>query len=482
MTAVRTEYDSLYIGGQWRRPASDERVTVISPHTGQPIGSTPAASPVDVDRAVAAARRAFDETEWPRLPPSVRAEAVARVLDVYRTRTDEMAETVMAEMGSPRWFAELAQGPGGAAMLSTFLDAAATIEWDTPGQGHNAGAVVRREPVGVVGAITPWNVPQLVIVPKLAPALLAGCTVVVKAAPESPLDALLLAQIIDEADLPDGVVSILVGGREAGEHLVRHPDVDKIAFTGSSAVGRRIAGICGERLARVSLELGGKSAAIVLDDADLTRTAEGLKFASFLNNGQACVAQTRVLAPRARYAETVEALADMVAHIMVGDPADPATYVGPLVTQRQQERVLGYIAQGENEGARAAAGGKAMPSGLSGGWYVTPTLLADVDNNMAVAREEIFGPVVCVIPYDGEDDAVRIANDSPFGLAGSVWSKDKAHARALANRMRTGMVGINGFAPDLWSPFGGYKQSGIGREYGPVGLAGYLEYKSIYGS
>ncbi len=209
-----------------------------------------------------------------------------------------MTETVIAEMGSPRWFAELAQGPGGAAMLSTFLDAARTVEWERPGHGHNAGALVRREAVGVVGAITPWNVPQLVIMPKLAPALLAGCTIVVKAAPESPLDALLLAEIIDEAGLPEGVVSILVGGREAGEHLVRHPDVDKIAFTGSSAVGRRIAGICGERLARCSLELGGKSAAVVLPDADLGRTAEGLKFASFLNNGQACVAQTRVLAPR----------------------------------------------------------------------------------------------------------------------------------------------------------------------------------------
>jgi betaine-aldehyde dehydrogenase len=367
-------------------------------------------------------------------------------------------------------------------MLSAFLDAAASFEWEVLGRGHNAGAIVRREPVGVVGAITPWNVPQLVIIPKLAPALLAGCTIVIKAAPESPLDALLLATLIEEAELPPGVVSILVGGREAGEHLVRHPDVDKIAFTGSSAVGRRIAGICGERLARCSLELGGKSAALILDDADLSRTAAGLKFASFLNNGQACVAQTRVLASRKRYAETVDALAAMVEEIVVGDPSDPATYVGPLVAQRQQERVVGYLHGAAAQGARTVVGGPERPPDVDDGWYVAPTLLADVDNSMTVAREEVFGPVVCVIPYDDEDDAVRIANDSPFGLAGSVWTKDRAHGKEVADRLRTGMVGINGFAPDLWSPFGGYKESGIGREYGPVGLDAYLEYKSIYGA
>jgi aldehyde dehydrogenase (NAD+) len=478
---VRTEYDSLYIGGQWLPAATGERITVVSPHTGRPVGSTPCATEEDVDRAVALARQAFDSSPWPHLAPEERAEAVTRLLEAYQERIPEMTEIVIAEMGSPRWFAELAQGPGGAAMLSTFLDAARTVHWEEPGSGHNAGALVRREAVGVVGAITPWNVPQLVIMPKLAPALLAGCTIVVKAAPESPLDALLLAEIVHEARLPDGVVSILVGGREAGEHLVRHRDVDKIAFTGSSAVGRRIAAICGERLARCSLELGGKSAAIVLQDADLARTAEGLKFASFLNNGQACVAQTRVLAPRSRYAESVDALASMVGEIAVGDPGDASTYVGPLVARRQQERVLGYLRQAEDEGARTVVGGTARPAGSGEGWYVAPTLLADVDNAMTVAQEEIFGPVVCVIPYDDEDDAVRIANDSPFGLAGSVWSKDRAHAGELARRMRTGMVGINGFAPDLWSPFGGYKQSGIGREYGPVGLESYLEYKSIYG-
>ncbi len=478
---MRTHYDSLYFGGRWLPAATDERITVVSPHTGRPIGSTPCATERDVDRAVALARQAFDHSPWPHLPPEVRAAAVTRVLDAYLERTAEMTEVVIAEMGSPRWFAELAQGTGGAAMLSTFLEAARSIEWEQIGRGHNAGALVRREPVGVVGAITPWNVPQLVIMPKLAPALLAGCTIIVKAAPESPLDALLLAEIVEEADLPEGVVSILVGGRDAGEQLVRHPDVDKVAFTGSSAVGRRIAAICGERLARCSLELGGKSAAVVLEDADLERTADGLKFASFLNSGQACVAQTRVLAPRSRYTATVDALAAMVAGIVVGDPGDPTIYVGPLVARRQQERVLGYLRGAGDDGARTVVGGIARPEGTGDGWYVAPTLLADVDNAMTVAREEIFGPVVCVIPYDDEEDALRIANDSPFGLAGSVWSSDRARAGELARRFRTGMVGINGFAPDLWSPFGGYKQSGIGREYGPVGLDAYLEYKSIYG-
>ncbi|HVA09065.1 MAG TPA: aldehyde dehydrogenase family protein, partial [Acidimicrobiales bacterium] len=352
MTAFRTEYNELFIGGRWEPSVDGQRVKVTSPHSAEVIGSVPDAAAADIDRAVASARAAFDTTPWPRMEPGERAAHLQRLLAAYSARTAEMAEVVIAEMGSPRWFAELAQGPGAAAMLSTFLTAAASFEWEMDGSDHNAGTVVRREPVGVVGAITPWNVPQLVIMPKLAPALLAGCTVVVKAAPESPLDALLLAEIIEEAELPPGVVSILVGGRAAGEHLVRHPDVDKIAFTGSSAVGRRIAAICGERLARCSLELGGKSAAVILDDADLVRTAAGLKFASFLNNGQACVAQTRVLTPRERYAETVDALDSMMQEMVVGDPDDSDTYIGPLVAQRQQERVWGYVDAAANDGAR----------------------------------------------------------------------------------------------------------------------------------
>ena len=479
---IRTEYDQLFIGGSWEVSAGSERIPVCSPHTGRQFGAVPLAVAADVDRAVAAARRAFDGSDWPRLDHQQRIEPVRRLLDIYRTRVTEMTEVVIAEMGSPRWFAEMAQGSGAAALLESFLDAADSFDWIVPPTAHNTGTSVRREPIGVVGAITPWNVPQLTIIPKLAPALIAGCTVIVKAAPEAPLDALLLAEMIDEARFPPGVVSILTGGPAAGERLVQHLGVDKIAFTGSSKVGGHIAAECGARLARCSLELGGKSAAIVLEDADLERTALGLKFASLLNSGQACVAQSRVLTPESRYADTVDALAEMFSDLSVGDPDDAGNYIGPLVSERQQQRVMEYIDIGIAEGAEPVVGGAGRPDGTAAGWYVRPTLFADVENSMRIAREEIFGPVLCVIPYRDERDAIEIANDSPFGLAGSVWTADRAHGREIADHLRTGMVGINGFGPDLWSPFGGYKQSGIGREYGPIGLSGYLEYKSIYGA
>jgi betaine-aldehyde dehydrogenase len=339
--------------------------------------------------------------------------------------------------------------------------------------------VVRREPVGVVGAIVPWNVPQFVTMSKLAPALIAGCTVVLKPAPETPLDAMLMADMLNEAGVPKGVVSIVPAGREVGEHLVRHAGVDKIAFTGSTAAGRRIAAICGEQLKRVSLELGGKSAAIILDDADLPGSMELLKFASLMNNGQACVAQSRILASRTRYDEVVEAVGDMMGALRVGNPQDEATDVGPLVAKRQQERVEKYIALGQEEGARVVVGGNGRPSGLDRGWYVQPTLFAGVSNDMKIAQEEIFGPVLAVIPYDDEEDAIRIANDSEYGLAGSVWSTDHEHAFDVARRIRTGTIAVNQYTMDFMAPFGGYKASGIGREFGREGLEHYLEPKTI---
>jgi betaine-aldehyde dehydrogenase len=339
--------------------------------------------------------------------------------------------------------------------------------------------VVRRLPTGVVGAIVPWNVPQVVTMSKLIPALIAGCTVVLKPSPESPLDALWVAELLDACGLPDGVVSVVPGGREVGEHLVRHPDVDKIAFTGSTAAGRRIGEICGSQVKRVSLELGGKSAAIVLDDADIAKTVEGLRFASFMNSGQACAAQTRVLAPRSRYAEVVDALAAMVADLVVGDPADAATEIGPMVSHRQQERVSGYIEVGEAEGARAVVGGPGRPDGLDHGWFVRPTLFADVHNDMRIAREEIFGPVLSVIPYGDEREAVAIANDSEFGLAGSVWTGDVERGEAVAGRVRTGTTAVNHYSADFNSPFGGFKSSGVGREYGPEGLDEFVELQAI---
>lgn len=309
--------------------------------------------------------------------------------------------------------------------------------------------------------------------------LLAGCTVVLKPAPETPLDALYLAEMAEEAGLPGGVLNVVPAGREASEHLVRHPGIDKVTFTGSTATGRHIAALCGGQLKRCSLELGGKSAAIVLEDADLGVLTAGLRSASFMNSGQACVAQSRVLASRSNYANLVDALAEMVKGFKVGDPHDPDTDVGPMVSQRQQERVESYIRLGQEEGAVVAVGGNGPPRGHEGGWYVKPTLFANATNEMRIAREEIFGPVVTVIPYDDRDDAVRIANDSDYGLAGSVWTADHDAGLDVARRVRAGTYGVNRYSMDMGSPFGGFKQSGIGRELGPEGLDAFVEYKSI---
>jgi betaine-aldehyde dehydrogenase len=434
----------------------------------------------DVDLAVAAARTAFDEGPWPRLEPSARVATLRRFADAYAARHHEMAALITAEMGSPITFSRVGQAWAPWSLLDTTLNLAATIEWEERrANPFGTHTLVRREPVGVVAAITPWNVPQITIMSKLAPALLAGCTIVVKPSPEAPLDALLMAEWLEEAGLPLGVVSVLPAGREVGECLVAHPGVDRVAFTGSTAAGRRIGAICGEQIKRVGLELGGKSAAIILDDADLDTVATGLRFASFMNSGQACAAQTRLLVPRRRHDEVAEVMAEVAGDLIVGDPLDEATEIGPMVSVRQQERVEGYIALGIEEGARVVAGGPGMPAGLAGGCYVRPTVFGSVDNNMRIAQEEIFGPVLVIVPYEGEEEAVRIANASEFGLAGSVWTADEAHGLEVARRIRTGTIGINKYAPDLSSPFGGYKSSGIGREYGREGLEEYFEMKSI---
>jgi betaine-aldehyde dehydrogenase len=314
---------------------------------------------------------------------------------------------------------------------------------------------------------------------KLAPALLSGCSIVIKPSPETPLDALWVCALLEEAGVPKGVVSVVPAGREVGEHLVRHPLVDKVAFTGSTAAGRKIGAICGEQLKRFSLELGGKSAAIILDDIDVAGMMEELKFASLMNTGQACIAQTRILASRSRYAEVVEALGTMVGDLKVGDPMDRENYIGPLVAKRQQERVEKYIALGQEEGARVVVGGSGRPSGLDKGWYVQPTVFADVSNDMRIAQEEIFGPVLAVIPYDDEEDAIRIANDSEYGLAGSVWTNDAAKGLDIARRVRTGTIAINRYLMDFFAPFGGFKASGMGREFGREGLEEYLEAKTM---
>src|SRR3954451_20517632 len=475
-----TDHDKLYIGGEWTDPATSDRIEVISPHTEQVVGSVPEASVADVDKAVAVARETFDRGDWSAAPPADRIAAVQRFSDAYAGRMDDMAKIVTEEMGSPISFSSIAQAPAPWMMLNSFIGVAQNYPWEEQRPGVFGDVIVRREPVGVVAGIVPWNVPQFVTMSKLAPALLSGCSIVVKPAPETPLDSYLMADCLDEAGIPKGVVSFLPAGREVGEHLVRHPNVDKVAFTGSTAAGRRIAAICGEQLKRYSLELGGKSAAIVLDDADLETTMAGLRFASLMNSGQACVAQTRILASRANYTAVVDALVETVATMSVGDPADPATEIGPLVAQRQQERVEKYIALGQEEGARVALGGNGMPDGLSRGWYVRPTVFADVDNRMRIAQEEIFGPVLSVIPYDDVDDAVRIANDSDYGLAGTVWTSDREAGLDVARRVRAGTYGVNTYTMDFAAPFGGFKSSGIGREFGPEGLAQYTELKSIY--
>ncbi|MEV4677990.1 MULTISPECIES: aldehyde dehydrogenase [Actinomadura] len=471
------EHDRLFIGGEWAAPAGTATIDVISPHTEEVIGRVPEGTEGDIDAAVAAARRAFDEGPWPRMTPAERAEIVGRLSAIYAERQQQMADLCTAQMGSPIMFSVFGQAAIPQMVLQYYVDLAAAYTWEEERQGMLGPVTVTQEPVGVVAAIVPWNVPQFTLMLKLAPALIAGCTVVAKPSPETPLDSYLLAEWIKEAGIPDGVVNFVPAGREVGAYLVAHPDVDKVSFTGSTAAGRKIGAVCGEQLKRVTLELGGKSAAIVLDDADLAATVEGFKLASLMNNGEACAAQTRILASRRRYDEVADALATMVGGLAVGDPADYGTEIGPLVAKRQQERVENYIRIGQDEGAKLITGGLNRPHDR--GWYVAPTVFGDVGNDMRIAREEIFGPVLVLIPYEDEDDAVRIANDSDYGLGGSVWTSDVAHGVEVARRIRTGSCGVNMYTLDPNTPFGGYKNSGMGRELGPEGLQAYLEHKSI---
>ncbi len=475
------EQGRLFIGGAWVAPSSGEVIDVVSPHTEKVIATVAAAGPDDVDRAVAAARTAYDEGPWPRLDPADRVAAVRKLAGLYKDRRKEMAQLITDEMGSPISFSKFSQATLPMLLLNAFADIADGLAWEEKRPGHfGQDILLRKEPTGVVAAIVPWNMPQFLLVGKLAPALLAGCPIVIKPSPETPLDAMLLAELVEEVGLPPGVVSILPAGREVGQHLVAHPGVDKVSFTGSTAAGREVAAACGASLKRVSLELGGKSAAIVLDDADPASVAEGIKVAGLMNSGQACVAQTRVLVPRSRYAEFLDAMVTMVEKLPVGDPSDPATEIGPLVTERQRERVRGYIDDGVQQGARLVVGGSDRPDGIERGWYVRPTLFADVDNGMRIAREEIFGPVLSVIPYGDDNEAVRIANDSDYGLSGSVWTTDIDRGLSIANGVRTGTFGVNGpYSMDPAAPFGGVKASGIGRELGREGIEGYLEVKAI---
>lgn len=472
------DFDLLFIGGQWVKPAGSEQIAVISPRTEEVIARVPAGEKGDMDRAVAAARAAFDRGDWPRMGAAARAKYLERLLQMLQEHQEDFAQMITAEMGSPISFSRLGQTLASNMVLQYYVELAKSFAFEEIREGMMGPVLVRREPVGVAACIVPWNVPLFTTMLKLAPALTAGATVVLKPAPETPVDGLFLAELIQQAEFPPGVVNVVPADRDVGEYLVCHPGVDKVAFTGSTAAGRRIAGLCGERLKRCTLELGGKSAAIILDDAPLDQTIAGLVPAVLMNNGQACVAQTRVLASKRRYDEVVQALAQAFENVPVGDPFDPSTVVGPLVSARQRERVEGYIRVGQEEGAQIVCGG-GRPKQLARGWYVEPTVFARVNNHMRIAREEIFGPVVAVIPYDTEEDAIRIANDSDYGLSGTVWTNDVEHGIEIARQVRTGTYTVNGFALEFRAPFGGFKSSGIGRELGPEGLLAYLEAKSI---
>ena len=474
-------HERLFIGGSWLSPSTNDTFEVISPHTEAPIALVAAAGPADVDAAVTSARTAFDDGPWPRLDPSDRIDAVRRLTKIYAAQRSAMAELITAEIGAPISFAQRAQVGLPSMMMTAFCDLAEGFGWQETRRGfYGSDLDLRREPVGVVAAIVPWNMPQFLIVTKLIPALLAGCCVVVKPAPESPLDALLLAGLIEQAELPAGVVSVLPGDANVGQQLISHRGVDKVSFTGSTSAGKAVAAACATDLKRVSLELGGKSAAVVLDDADPAAVATAVRSASLSNCGQICNALTRILLPAKRSDEFVDALAAEMTSLCIGDPADPATQLGPLVAKRQLDRVRNYITEGQREGARVVVGGADMPDGIGQGWYVKPTLFADADNSMRIAREEIFGPVLTAIPYHDEDDAVAIANDSDYGLAGSVFTADPDHGLAVAGRVRTGTFGVNqGYTMDPFAPFGGVKGSGYGRELGPEGIDGYTVLKSI---
>jgi betaine-aldehyde dehydrogenase len=456
---------------------SGGQIDVVNPATEEVLFSVADASEHDVDRAVGAARRAFDHGPWSQTTLEERISVLEKALHLLASRREEIAESITAQLGAPvTGSGKLVEGA--LVLFRLYLDAASEIDYEFVRRGRTGQVLVRREPVGVVASITAWNGPLTAGVTKLVPALIAGCTAVAKPAPEAPAEIGLLAELLTEAGLPDGVLNVVHGGREAGQHLVRHPGVDKVAFTGSTAAGRWIGETCGARFARVSLELGGKSAAIVLDDVDVAQAVPEIAMGNFWNAGQACIAPTRVLVPRSRQDELVDALRDAAAGVVVGDPRDERTQMGPLVAERQRARVESYFRKGVAEGAKVVYGARRPPD-LARGWFVEPTVFSNVDNSMTIAREEIFGPVMSVIAYDTEDDAVEIANDTDYGLHGCVFTRDLGHGLEVARRIRSGSVTLNGYGLTPLAPFGGVKQSGIGREKGGVeGIAGFLEYKS----
>jgi acyl-CoA reductase-like NAD-dependent aldehyde dehydrogenase len=473
-TPALIERAQLYVGGEWADPASSAMIDVVDPATEEVMARVPEGSPADVDRAVAAARAAFDG--WSQTPRADRVELCSAIALKLQERQEELAALISREMGSPIAFSMAVQT---ALPIMTFT-AMAHVAEELPWEQQIGNSLVVREPIGVVGAITPWNYPLHQVCAKVAPALAAGCTVVVKPSEVTPLSAFVLAEIADEAGVPPGVLNVVTGyGPAAGEALAAHPDVDMVSFTGSTRAGRRVGELAAQTVKKVALELGGKSPNVILDDADLERAVvDGMK-KCFINSGQTCSALTRMLVPREALPVVEQIAATVAAQTPVGDPFDEATALGPLVSDVQRERVRSYIAKGVEEGAKLVAGGAAPPDGLERGFYVQPTVFSEVTPDMTIAREEIFGPVLAIMPYDGEEDAIAKANDTVYGLAGGVWSADPERAKRVARRLRTGQVEINGGVFNPLAPFGGCKQSGHGRELGPYGIEEFLTLKSM---
>jgi aldehyde dehydrogenase (NAD+) len=466
--------DAFFIGGAWVPATGRAPIPVIDPSTEEQVSSVPAGAPEDVAAAVAAARAAFEP--WAATTPTERAAVLSAAADALEARTDEIALLISTEMGTPLSFSKAVQVGNPVRVLRSY----ATILADYAFEEQIANSLVVKEPIGVVGAITPWNYPLHQVVAKVAAALAAGCTVVLKPSEVAPLSAFALAEVFEQIGLPAGVFNLVTGlGPVVGEAIAQHPDVDMVSFTGSTAAGKRVMAVGAETVKKVSLELGGKSAFVVLDDADLGKAVKIGLANCFINAGQTCTAWTRMLVPAARYDEAISLIEDAAAKYPVGAPTDDGTRIGPLANANQYKKVVGFIEQAVADGATVVVGGPERPEGLDKGYYVRPTVLGGVVPGSRVEQEEVFGPVLAVIPYDSEDDAVAIANGTPYGLSGGVFSGDQDRAVAVARRMRTGMVDVNGGRFNPLAPFGGYKQSGNGRELGEYGLEEFLEVKSL---
>jgi aldehyde dehydrogenase (NAD+) len=466
--------DKVYIDGAWVPSTGSGTIDVVNSTTEEVMGRIPAGSADDVDKAVKAARKAFET--WSTTSVEERGKYLTRITEGLMARMDDIATLVSQEVGMPKSLSLLVQA---GLPLMDFQNTAALIN-EVQFEEQVGNSLVVREPVGVVGAITPWNYPLHQVAAKVAPALAAGCTVVLKPSEVAPLNAFVLAEIIHDVGLPAGVFNLVTGtGDVVGEAMSAHPDIDMISFTGSTRAGKRISEVAAGTVKRVTLELGGKSPNVILDDADLEQAVTDGVGKAFLNSGQTCSALTRMLVPRSKLAE-VEAIAKAAAETYTpGDPFGESTRLGPLVSEAQRERVRGFIQKGQEEGARLVTGGAEAPEGLEQGYFVRPTVFSDVTTDMTIAQEEIFGPVLSILPYDDEEEAVRIANDTIYGLAGGVWSGDAERAKAVARRIRTGQVEVNGGSFNPMAPFGGYKQSGKGRELGKFGIEEYLETKSL---